>query len=122
MNFTQNTRFFARYSRLPDWLAWDAFSIGNGCDSLAEMRQRIRAIRERIRYQGRRDDPEIGCIIIVQPTFFPPDRWILQPSDWPVRVQTAMGYDLETGEGRRVWDGCVAAAKEITRPASDSFT
>lgn len=26
--------WFARYSALPDWLAWQTFGLGNGCDSL----------------------------------------------------------------------------------------
>src|SRR5437762_2958242 len=33
--------YFARYARLPDWLAWDTFGVGNGCDSLVSMRERI---------------------------------------------------------------------------------
>src|SRR2546425_9090902 len=31
---------FARYSRLPDWLAWETFGIANGCASLEDMRER----------------------------------------------------------------------------------
>ena len=42
--------YFAQYSRLPDWLAWEAFEEGNGCESFEEMRERIREIRSRIRY------------------------------------------------------------------------
>ena len=38
--------FFAAYSSLPDWLAWETFGIANGCMSLAEMRQRLTTIRE----------------------------------------------------------------------------
>ena len=44
--------YFARYSSLPDWLAWESFGLGNGVSSLAELRERIAAIRERIRFQG----------------------------------------------------------------------
>src|SRR5438445_12549646 len=38
--------YFARYSRLPDWLAWDTFGLANGCSSLKEMRERIAKIRD----------------------------------------------------------------------------
>lgn len=33
--------YFAQYSRLPDWLAWETFGTGNGCASFEEMRERI---------------------------------------------------------------------------------
>src|SRR2546426_6938002 len=58
--------YFARYSRLPDWLVWEAFGVANGTASLPEMRERIARIRDRIRFQGGRV-PEIGCVLIVQP-------------------------------------------------------
>lgn len=107
--------YYARYSRLPDWLAWDAFSVANGCDSLSEMRGRIRTIRARMHYTGSIDDPEIGCIIVVQPTFFPEEMWIRQPDDWPARVLSHMAYDLSGGEGGRVWAECLATAAAVGR-------
>jgi hypothetical protein len=33
---------------LPDWLAWETFGAGNGCESFEEMRGRIGEIRSRI--------------------------------------------------------------------------
>lgn len=104
--------FFARYSRLPDWLAWDTFTIGNGCESLEEMRERISGIRERIHFRGHAPT-DIGCILLVQPTFFPTGSWVEPPRDWPVRTQADKKYDLDTGEGARVWADCLAAAREI---------
>jgi putative restriction endonuclease len=106
--------YFARYSRLPVWLAWDSFGLANGCASLHEMRERITGIRERIRFQGT-DAAQIGCVLIVQPTFFPLDTWVTAPSDWPVRTQVDKRYDLTTGEGARVWQECLAAASSLPR-------
>lgn len=103
--------YFARYSRLPDWLAWEAFSVGNGCDSLQEMRERIGGIRERIRFKGGQGAADIGCIIIVEPVFFPPERWVKQPNDWKVRTQAHKKYELTQGEGARVLAECLMAAK-----------
>ena len=77
--------FFARWSRLPDWLAWETFAIGKGCPSLAAMQQRIQAIRARIDFRGSRPAIEIGCVLLVQPVFFTPDEWVRQPANWPVR-------------------------------------
>ena len=36
--------FFARYERVPVWLAWDSFGDLNGTDTFAEMTARIEAI------------------------------------------------------------------------------
>ncbi len=102
--------YFARYSRLPDWLAWDSFGVGNGCDSLQELRQRIASIRERIRFDGP-SHAEIGCVLIVQPTFFTEADWIPQPADWHARTVSDKAYDLTIGEGARIWSECLARSR-----------
>lgn len=99
--------YFARWSSLPDWLAWDAFGVGNGAVSFREMRARIDSIRARIRYVPDGPLSNIGCIIIVQPTFFPPDAVVPQPRDWPARTVSSKAYDLTQGEGARVWSACL---------------
>jgi len=109
--------FFARYARLPDWLAWECFGIGNGCTSLIEMRQSIAVIRDRIGYRGVPSTAEIGCILIVQPLFFPPEKWVTAPKDWPVRTQSDKKYDLAVGEGARVWQECLAVAAMLRTDA-----
>ena len=107
--------FFARYSVLPDWFAWETFAEANGTATSKELRARIVAIRERIRFQGDVGAPEIGCVLLVQPVFFPPDAWVAPLSDWPVRAQSYIGYDLAAGEGRRVWADCLARTEEMRR-------
>lgn len=106
--------YFARYSRLEDWLAWECFGVGNGCQTFAEMRSRIEAIRDRIRYRAGGEPTLIGCVLLVQPVFFEPGDWIEQPRDWPVRTQTTKRYDLAAGEGRRVWEACLARTPPMT--------
>ena len=98
--------YFARWASLPDWLAWDCFGEGNGCRSLAEMRQRIGEIRRRIHYVETGTLNNIGCILLVEPTFFAPEAWVPQPSDWHARTVSNKGYDLTVGEGRRIWEAC----------------
>src|SRR5262245_30173985 len=65
--------YFAQFSRLPDWLAWESFGLGNGCASFDEMRSRIARIRARIRYDEEAGSDEIGWIQLVFTTFFPAD-------------------------------------------------
>src|SRR5579871_5002108 len=36
--------YFARYSALPDWLAWETFGVKNGCPTLTAMQERIGGI------------------------------------------------------------------------------
>jgi putative restriction endonuclease len=98
---------FAQFSRLPDWFAWESFGLGNGCGSFPEMHERIKAIRARIRYDELTGSDEIGCIQLVSPTFFRPDDWIPQPSDWHPRTQSPVKYDLSHGEGQRIWRACL---------------
>jgi putative restriction endonuclease len=103
--------FFARYAALPAWLAWDTFGVANGCTDRRSMEDRIRRIRQRMRFKGNAERDPIGCILIVKPVFFPPEAWIPQPTDWPPRNQAPMKYDLEKGEGARIWSACVERAQ-----------
>jgi putative restriction endonuclease len=105
--------YFARFSTLPDWLAWELFGHGNGCASFEEMYSRIARIRTGFRYDERAGSEEIGCIQLVTPTFFPRGAWIPQPSDWRARIQASVKYDLSVGEGRRVWESCIAQAASL---------
>jgi putative restriction endonuclease len=98
---------FARYTGLPTWLAWDAFGKANGCENEKSMNERINTIPQRMNYRGDAPSDHIGCILIVNPIFFTRDQWIPQPNDWPPRNLGPMGYDLESGEGARVWSACL---------------
>lgn len=109
--------FFARYSALPIWLAWETFGEANGVASRSMMEIRLAAIRERIRYSGGGLAEYIGCTLLVEPVFFPREAWIPQPADWKARTQTDRKYDLSIGEGRRVWEECLAVAREFRIPA-----
>jgi putative restriction endonuclease len=98
--------FFATWTRLPDWMAWECFDRGNGCESLPAMQAKICRLRQGMRYVEREGPDMIGCILLVNPMFFPREAWVPQPSNWPVRSLTPVRYDLTAGEGRRVWDAC----------------
>lgn len=113
--------FFARYAALPDWLAWECFGEGNGCQTLDDMRQRVQGIRRRISYTGSEPLPQIGCIVVVNAVFFARGEWVTQPADWPVRTLRPTRYDLEHGEGERVWTECLqrlhADERDVATPS-----
>jgi hypothetical protein len=74
--------YVQRYARLPEWLAWECFGEGNGASSLQVMSERLAEIRARSDIRGGADLKQIGCIILAEAVFFPPEMWIGQPFDW----------------------------------------
>lgn len=116
--------YFARYSALPYWLAWEAFGEGNGCPSQFVMLERIKAIRKRMGFRGGAPEDHIGCIILVSVSLFSEGAWVRQPDDWPPRNLTPMRYDLSTGEGRRVWSECLERVQPagVREPADSLMT
>ncbi len=107
--------YFLRFTVLPEWLAWEAFGRGNGVDSLTELQQRLSRIRKGASIAAR---PEIGCNILAEAQVWPESEWIRQPSDWRPRTQVGAGYELEHGEGYRIWTQCRARARARLRLAS----
>ena len=116
----------ARFSRLPDWLAWESFGEANGAASFAEMEQRLNEIRTKNKFRDAGPVPQIGCILLSTAVFFPRALWIPQPTDWPVRNLTNMRYDLSQGEGLRIWRECeqrlIALRTEIDGTAEAQST
>lgn len=109
--------FFAHYSTLPVSMAWEIYGEANGAPSFSEMRERLARIRSRF---GMEVDPHqdfwIGCILVNEPVFFEERDWIHVPSDWSGNIVQGKGYDLTSGEGRRVWEECRIRAAAM-RPA-----
>jgi putative restriction endonuclease len=97
--------YFAGFSILPDWLAWETFGTANGVADLAALRARLSRIRDGARIEA---DPggRIGCCLIAEATFFDPRAWIAAPTAFSPRTQTGAGIDLDAGDGRRVWMEC----------------
>jgi putative restriction endonuclease len=95
--------FFAHHSTLPVSLAWEAFGHKNGARSLQEMRERIE------RYRRIPPDPAedytVGCIVLSEPFFFPPDEWFPPPEDFHPSIQVGKTYDLRTPpHGTKLWE------------------
>jgi len=97
--------YFAGFSILPDWLAWETFGEANGVGDLAALRERLRKIQAGASIES---DPSgrIGCCLIAEARFFRRDEWVPAPSTWSPRTQTGASFDLSIGEGLRVWEEC----------------
>jgi putative restriction endonuclease len=94
--------FFERHATLPLSLAWDAFGTKNGATDRESMWERIaRLRRDRPAWW---EDFAIGCIMLVEPCFFPRDRWIPQPDWFHPNIQRGKRVDLTSEQGRRFWE------------------
>ena len=70
--------------------AWELLGPGNGAASLLEMRGQI------ARYHpiDSGEDPEIGCVFIRDPRFFPDDAAPAPPPGFAANIVQGKGYDL----------------------------
>jgi HNH endonuclease len=110
--------WFAHATLLPVSLAWDCFGIANGATTLAEMRTRIERYRKTPPHPH--EDYTVGCILLEQPFFLSPDRWMPPPSDWHPNIVQGKGYELDSEAGRALWRELEAALNSdgITWPAA----
>lgn len=97
-------------SPFPALSAWNAFGEKNGVSSYAELVERCVRYRRNLRKPNLEpgQDPEIGCVLIVQPIFFKKQDWIPQPADWQKNTISPSTYDLTKGEGARIWSECLS--------------
>ena len=100
-NFVVGGGFFASFSILPTFLAWQAFGIANGTTSLDQLNRRIEKYRGR---NGISENPQIGCVILTDAFFFDQEEWIPIPSDWSPNIVQGKGYSTDTISGRYLYD------------------
>lgn len=106
--------FVARYSKVPVYLAWEAFEYKNGASSQDDMVARIQ------RYRGepiRAFHDEIGCTILSRPFFLPRQLWVAPPEDWAPNIVQGKTYTDQEQIGSRVWLD-VMSASERTAPTA----
>ena len=107
--------FFARASVIPASLAWEAFGEKNGAATEQEMRIRIERYRDSS--PNAHGDYDVGCLMVSEPMFFNETEWIPQPRDWGRQTVSGAGYDLAVGEGKRIWEACLAPTSTPTTEA-----
>lgn len=95
--------FFARFVKLRVSEAWDIFGDANGAATLREMRERVGRYR---RQPG--EDPVIGCVLLRDTCFFPPDADAGPPPAFAANIVQGKGYDLATHPDARFFHEVVA--------------
>jgi putative restriction endonuclease len=106
--------FFAHYTELPISMAWDAFGRKNGALSLEAVRNSIARLRHE--RPGPWSDYTIGCILLVEPFFWPEEQWIAEPEDWHRNIVRGRTYDLTSGTGRKLWQAVVERLQPRAAP------
>jgi putative restriction endonuclease len=101
LNFIAGGGFFTRFLHLPLSLAWDSFGEANGVTSVDEMRRRIGKYRN-VDFTPA-DNPNVGCIMLAEPFFWPRELWIPSPPEFSLHNQVGKGFDAESGAGKALW-------------------
>lgn len=112
---------FSHASLAPLSLAWEAFGDKNGNPTLLDMRETIAALRREKTPLGPREDPVIGCRILTEPFFWPPESWIPVPDSFLPQTVVGKGYVTDTSEGRQLWEAVQARLTDVPgAPAPES--
>ncbi|AWN24277.1 restriction endonuclease [Deinococcus irradiatisoli] len=101
-NFIVGGGFFTRAIALPVSLAWDAFGTSNGADTLEAVQRRVASYR-RVPYDPYAN-PEITCILLAEPFFFPREQWFPVPESFKLNIVAGKGYNTDDPEGRALFD------------------
>ena len=80
---------------------------------------RVEVIRRRTRSAllARRQDYEVGCILLSQPVFFARDDWVADHADWHPRIQGGKTIDVARGDGQRVLAECLERTARLRQEA-----
>jgi putative restriction endonuclease len=95
--------FFSSNSILPLEVAWDIFGERNGMDSYFQFKQKI------INYRNFTNNPfdknpNIGCIVLTDPIFFPKKDWIPIPKNWSSNIVKGKTYNTLDQVGLMIWN------------------
>jgi putative restriction endonuclease len=105
-------------SLLPLQIAWETFREANGVASYEALRAAIAKYRPD---ENVRSSPNIGCRILVEPMFFPPDLWIELPASWSRNIVGGKRYSTENADGLRLWDQLQEIAQGLSAVANAGF-
>jgi putative restriction endonuclease len=95
---------FAGFTRVPISMAWQAFGELNGTPDIMTFLRRVRKYRP----GDESPDPNVGCILLSEPFFFPEELWLEPPSDWSRQIVSGKLYSTDESIGAGLWDAMVA--------------
>jgi putative restriction endonuclease len=98
-------------SVLPLQIVWETFQEANGVASYEALRTAIAKYRPD---ENVGPVTNIGCRILVEPTFFPPNAWIDLPASWSKNIVGGKRYSTNDADGLRLWDQLQDMAQGLT--------
>jgi putative restriction endonuclease len=104
-------------SVLPLQILWDTFQEANGAATYENLRALIAALRK----EPVGPATHIGCRILVQPVFLPPEAWFELPRSWAGNIVGGKRYSAEEGEGRDLWNVLQDLAHSTTLGVTTGF-
>lgn len=116
-NYIVGGGYFVRFSKLPSFLAWEAFGIENGTHNLKELNERV------LKYKKSKDADDnslnIGCIILTEPFFWEEEDWIPIPNDWSNSIVQGKTYDTDNIIGMRLYSQVLEriSRRDIVQPS-----
>lgn len=116
-NFIVGGGFFTKFLKLPISMAWEVFGEANGAQSLEEVKERISKYRRT--EVGFAEDPNIGCILLAEPFFFPDEEWIPSDPYFPIHTQVGKRYSMDEAEGGYLWQEVAERLKQIQFAAKE---
>lgn len=102
---------FMRFEKLPTWLAWESFGTGNGAADQASLLARVRANHSAP--ESVLSTSSLGCRLLADPVFLPEYAWVAVPSDWHGSIMSGKRYEIDHGEGARIWRECLERAGDL---------
>lgn len=100
---------FVDYSVCPTFLAWDAFRIGNGTNSLEELNLSIRKYRKKRNQEG--DNLQIGCVVLNELFYFDESNPMPAPRDWSSNIVTGKTYSADEEVGSELVEQVASRVK-----------
>jgi putative restriction endonuclease len=104
--------FFSRFVALRISEAWEVFGEANGAASEEAMRSRVGHYRREAISPA--DDPFVGCVLIRDVCFFPPEAMAEPPPDFAPNVVQGKGYDLAVEPAASYFEELVQRLLRVT--------
>ena len=111
---------FTLFQHMSVYDAWHLFGDATGAPGMDAVVERVGKYVHRGEMQRPSRSHTIGCILLASPIFFEKPLWIRAPADWKNQIVAGKTYSLDHGEGRRIWQECLARAAAIPLPESAS--
>ena len=92
--------YFVKSTSLPLSIAWETFGQKNG----AQSRQIFESMIRKFVTDTKIRDPEIGCIVLSSPFFWPRDQWIPEPVGFAGNIVRGRYYETSNPAEAGLWN------------------